>query len=98
VDLACCAVFALEWGFWLWLSQRRLRYLVSLQSLVDILAIVPTAASSLTPNTYVSGTGSAAARPAGCQPEAVVLAQPPQHEDAVMRHYSIQTPPSKLGC
>jgi hypothetical protein len=47
VDLACCAAFALEWAFWLWLAQRRLRYVFSLQSLVDLLTIGPTVASSL---------------------------------------------------
>jgi hypothetical protein len=53
VDLACCAAFALEWAFWLWLAQRRLRYVASLQSLVDLVTIVPTAVSSLV-NTRVS--------------------------------------------
>ncbi|KAF6255850.1 hypothetical protein COO60DRAFT_1532571 [Scenedesmus sp. NREL 46B-D3] len=47
VDLACCAVFALEWLFWLWLGPRRLRYIFSMQSIVDLLTIGPTAASSL---------------------------------------------------
>jgi hypothetical protein len=47
VDLACCVVFALEWGFWLWLAQRRWLYLVSMQSLVDIVTIAPTVASTL---------------------------------------------------
>jgi hypothetical protein len=55
VDLACCAAFALEWAFWLWLAQRRLRYVFSLQSLVDLLTIGPTAASSLV-NTRVSSS------------------------------------------
>jgi hypothetical protein len=50
IDLACCALFALEWAFWLWLAQRRLRYLISLQSLVDIITIAPTAASALISN------------------------------------------------
>jgi hypothetical protein len=55
VDLACCAAFALQRAFWLWLAQRRLRYVFSLQRLVDLLTIGPTAASSLV-NTRVSSS------------------------------------------
>jgi hypothetical protein len=41
VELACCCWFAAEWLLRLWTSNDRLRYLVSLQSLVDLLTVVP---------------------------------------------------------
>lgn len=41
VDAVCSVVFALEWSFWLWLSRNRLGYILSFQSLVDILTTLP---------------------------------------------------------
>lgn len=41
VELACCCWFAAEWLLRLWTANDRLRYLVSLQSLVDLLTVVP---------------------------------------------------------
>jgi hypothetical protein len=41
VDLVCSVLFAAEWCFWLWLSRNRPRFILSWQSLVDVVTIVP---------------------------------------------------------
>jgi hypothetical protein len=41
VDQVCSVLFAAEWVFWLWLARRRWRYVLSWQSLLDAVTIVP---------------------------------------------------------
>lgn len=58
LDLACCCVFATEWLFWLWLAPLRIRYIASLQSLLDIVTIGPILVSVFV-NSHVSDASTA---------------------------------------
>lgn len=40
-DLALACVFALNWVFWLWVAEDRLRYIFSFLTLVDVITIIP---------------------------------------------------------
>lgn len=40
-DLVLSVIFAAEWAFWLWLSRDKIRYIFSIQSLVDVVTILP---------------------------------------------------------
>lgn len=41
VDFALAIFFALNWLFWFWLSEDRLRYAFSFLTLVDAVTIIP---------------------------------------------------------
>lgn len=41
VELACCCWFAAEWLLHVWTANDRLRYMVSMQSVVYLLTVVP---------------------------------------------------------
>jgi hypothetical protein len=49
LDLVCSFIFAAEWGFWLWTSHDRLRFAFSLQSVVDLVTVVPMVAAYFAP-------------------------------------------------
>lgn len=41
VDFALAIFFALNWLFWYWLAEDRLRYVFSFMSLIDFVTITP---------------------------------------------------------
>lgn len=41
VDFSLAIFFALNWLFWFWLAEDRLRYVFSFLSLVDAVTIIP---------------------------------------------------------
>jgi hypothetical protein len=40
-DLALACVFTLNWVFWFWIAEDRLRYIFSFLTLVDVVTITP---------------------------------------------------------
>lgn len=40
-DLALACIFSLNWAFWFWIAEDRLRYIFSFLTLVDVVTIVP---------------------------------------------------------
>lgn len=50
MDFVLSLAFGAEWCFWLWLARgRRLRFVFSLQSLVDLVTVVPMVVAYLLP-------------------------------------------------
>ena len=45
-------MFGTEWCFWLWLSKNKLRYIISVQSLVDIVTVPPIILNYTNPNIH----------------------------------------------
>lgn len=40
-DLALACFFSLNWLFWLWIAEDRLRYIFSLMTAIDFITIIP---------------------------------------------------------
>jgi len=41
VDLALACVFALNWVFWFWVAEDRVKYVFSFLTLIDAITIIP---------------------------------------------------------
>lgn len=41
VDLALACVFTLNWAFWFWVAEDRIKYVFSFLTLIDAITIIP---------------------------------------------------------